>query len=946
MRHLPRLEAEPESGAILERLFLAEALTASVAVEVSILNGNSHTCKAFLEINRKLVYGGKIRLPGDGPMSAKTDSPGIPFHSRTVSTMRWQKIFPEISLENQTLYYKLNVLFGLFVLYPVLGFLYFAYKYQIFSDRFLTAFFLIVLIFALIGFTILRKLFDRITGISKLVLEKSEELSGAGAGSGTNELQRILTSFNAIERRFLDASSRLQTKASEITILKELSDLCYVTLDPSEILHVTLERALTLTGSDVGSILILKKEPRREFVVKATMGLAEVVKLDDRIDFETSIAKYAVLNKAPLVVENIEKETRFGRINRFHYGTKSFICMPIKTIKDIVGVLTVSCKTDHVYTQEDVEVLTPLLSNAAFTYENLRLMGAMEQRERHLAAIEKIFKLLASSLRNGELLHAIINEIQTMVPFRLAVVLARDKRQTDSVRVLNMLTSEPVQFEMGDRFAIAGSSLEKVLQQETMLIVDDTFTLTNEVDQRLFAGRGHGACILTPLSLGGKPRGVLLLTAAMADSFYAEQDLIGWLANVLALAIEHNELSAEVARRDLEFATIKQIGGALASSTFDISRVLRYTMDMIREIMPVEAGVLYLLRENELEFATGFQVDEEALAKIRLKLGQGLAGSVAARGKSSIINNLAGSPFLPELDELSGSVSRSALCVPIISQARVIGVIMVLNKTSGDFDNNDEDLVLSIASSVSIALENARLYSETVSMAEHERGIRQMFQKFVPKEVLDSILNVAESGGQVLEEFKTLTLLNVDMRGFSALIREIGPQKSVALLNYFFSVMGGIVFKHRGIVDKYLGDGFLALFGAPVSSTRDADNAVNAALEMQQALAGVNEYFVKELGTSVEIGISIHTGEVVVGNIGFEMKMDYTVVGHPVNVVFRMQDLTKTHPNIILVGENTRRATRTRLHLRPFETGLGALKIYELLGRQPPEEQPAASLTA
>ena len=158
----------------------------------------------------------------------------------------------------------------------------------------------------------------------------------------------------------------------------------------------------------------------------------------------------------------------------------------------------------------------------------------------------------------------------------------------------------------------------------------------------------------------------------------------------------------------------------------------------------------------------------------------------------------------------------------------MIGVVEVLNKINGEFSIDDKDLLQSIASSVCIALENARLYKETVTMAEQERDIRHMFQKFVPKEVLDKIIYDSENDKPEIEELKTLTLLNIDIRRFSDLSRQIGSQKTVSLLNSFFSVMGGIVFKHNGIVDKYLGDGFLALFGAPVSSTKDAENAIAA----------------------------------------------------------------------------------------------------------------------
>jgi class 3 adenylate cyclase len=215
-----------------------------------------------------------------------------------------------------------------------------------------------------------------------------------------------------------------------------------------------------------------------------------------------------------------------------------------------------------------------------------------------------------------------------------------------------------------------------------------------------------------------------------------------------------------------------------------------------------------------------------------------------------------------------------------------------------------------------------------------------MFQKFVPKEVLDKIIYDSESDKPVVEELKTVTLLNIDIRGFSELSRKIGSQKTVALLNSFFSVMGGVVFKHHGIVDKYLGDGFLALFGAPVSSTKDADNAIAAGFEMKKSLDAVNRYLERKFDATVKMGISIHTGEVVVGNIGFEQKMDYTVIGDPVNTVFRLQNLTKSFPNGILISENTLRAARTRPHVGQIKTSadlaeeFGDMKVYELLSEK------------
>jgi adenylate cyclase len=362
---------------------------------------------------------------------------------------------------------------------------------------------------------------------------------------------------------------------------------------------------------------------------------------------------------------------------------------------------------------------------------------------------------------------------------------------------------------------------------------------------------------------------------------------------------------------------------------------------MIKAVMDVEAGSLLLLEKDELHFKVAFndKTDYKALDNITVKLGKGISGYAAARGEPVIIRNTEeSSHYDPTIDRLTGYKTKAVLCVPIISQGKVLGVIEVLNKRTSDFNDNDLHLLQSIATSLSIALENARLYQETLSMAEQERSIRNMFQKFVPKEIVDKIIYNSDSEKPVIEELKTLTLLNIDMRGFSTISKRIRPQRTLAILNYFFATMGEIVFKHNGIVDKYLGDGFLAIFGAPISSVYDADNAIAAALEMQGTMKSINDYVSKEIDIELTMGISIHTGEVVVGNIGFDKKMDYTVIGDSVNIVFRLQDLTKSAPNCILISEKSCQAVaKTPLDVCEFgiyDAGqtLGQLKIFELMG--------------
>ncbi len=841
---------------------------------------------------------------------------------------------------NNNLYQRLSTIFGLFFLVPVLGFFYFGMKYDLFMDRYIGLFFLIFLIFSFLGFVLLRRFVDKIVMIERDVSTKvPAEFAEGGAGEQSNELTNIVRSFDALESQFKYTFEQLEKRALDVSVLRELSDLCYITFDPEELLYITLERAMKLTNSDIGSVMILERPSKKNFVVKASIGLGEHIKVGHRVDFATSVAKYAVINKSPLVVEDIEKDSRFGRANRPHYGTKSFICMPIKTIKDIIGVLTISRKEDEgPYQNEDVETLIPLVSNAAFTYENLRLVNERERETQYLNSIEKALQIVNSSMQEGELLQTVLKEIQSVVPFDLGIIMTSDETRPEHLTIMDFVTNDPVTLSKGSLYFYPGSIIDRAIKQKGTILIDDADELSGQSAKKLCFDDGSQSCIMTSLEAGGDFLGVLVLAAKEPDVFRETEKFVEAMAGNLSLAIRRNNLVTAIFKRNQELDTLKQIGNALASSTFNIDQVLKYTMDMIRAVMDVEAGSLLLLQGDELEFKVSFDVDVDILRKFRPKLGKGIAGYVAARGDSLLVNDVKGHPqFMSKIDEYTDFSTRSALCVPIISQGKVLGVIEVLNKRSGDFVASDKELLHSIASSVTIAMENARLYEETVSMAEQEKNIRQMFQKFVPEEIVNKIVHGKETERKIIEEIKMLTLLNIDIRGFSVLAQSIGPQKTVSVLNYFFSIMGGIVLKHHGIVDKYLGDGFLAVFGAPVSSARDVDNAVFAALEMRGAIEEVNEYFQKEIGSSLEIGISVNTGEVIVGNIGFEEKMDYTVIGDPVNIVFRLQALTKSFVNSILISEKTNRAAQTRLDVREVErelinSSLEGITIYELIG--------------
>ena len=192
------------------------------------------------------------------------------------------------------------------------------------------------------------------------------------------------------------------------------------------------------------------------------------------------------------------------------------------------------------------------------------------------------------------------------------------------------------------------------------------------------------------------------------------------------------------------------------------------------------------------------------------------------------------------------------------------------------------------------------------SIGEKERAaIRSLFSRYVSKEVLAEILKnpgAIALGGEERE----ITVLFSDIRGFTTLSESLPPKEIARILNDYFSVMTEEVIAHGGVLDKYIGDAIMAFWGAPVEDSRQAQNAIGAALAMQRRLKELNVIFAQRGDPEVRIGIGIYTGPAMAGNLGSPRRLNYTVIGDTVNVASRLEGLTKQYPASIIVGERTK----------------------------------------
>ena len=198
-----------------------------------------------------------------------------------------------------------------------------------------------------------------------------------------------------------------------------------------------------------------------------------------------------------------------------------------------------------------------------------------------------------------------------------------------------------------------------------------------------------------------------------------------------------------------------------------------------------------------------------------------------------------------------------------------------------------------------------------------KRLIKKMFSRYVSKDVFDQLVadpSLAALGGAR----RHMTVLFSDIRGFTTMSEKGTPEEVVSQLNELFTRMVGVVFDHRGTVDKFVGDMVMALYGAPLDDGEHADHAVQTALAMIRALTEMNQQWQSRGKPTLDIGIGINTGDMVAGNIGSDTIMSYTVIGDAVNLGARLESLNKDYGTRIIISEFTRAALKGRYDIHPL----------------------------
>ncbi len=229
-------------------------------------------------------------------------------------------------------------------------------------------------------------------------------------------------------------------------------------------------------------------------------------------------------------------------------------------------------------------------------------------------------------------------------------------------------------------------------------------------------------------------------------------------------------------------------------------------------------------------------------------------------------------------------------------------------------------LALALSVALAVYLHHMRGKLRQLAIA-HERAssqlqdLQQAFHRFAPQSVVEEII---ERGVSISGENREVTILFADIAGFTALSETLRPEILVKVLNGYFEIASDAVVENGGYVSKFIGDGVMALFGAPETNAWQSLDAVMAALALQRGIETYNRALKEQGLTELDVRMGVHRGPVVAGIFGSTENMEYTVIGDSVNTASRIQDLTRDHDVAILVSAEVRSSLDSRFRVRAF----------------------------
>jgi adenylate cyclase len=369
------------------------------------------------------------------------------------------------------------------------------------------------------------------------------------------------------------------------------------------------------------------------------------------------------------------------------------------------------------------------------------------------------------------------------------------------------------------------------------------------------------------------------------------------------------------------FLLLQDIGRQMVAE-LRLDSLLEFILAKIFEMLPADNG-LVLLRDEKTDALEPKAVRLKAArltGDSRLHISQTLIKEVCDKRVGILSANTLDDDILHAQKSIVALGIRSVMCVPLLLQDKVLGIIHVDSETSRvSFTQQDLDLLTLLANQAALSVNSASLHDQIVREETQRAKLERYFSPAIAKKIATNKIQL-DSGVRSVEA----TVLYSDIRDFTPLSERVEPGDLVRFLNSYFSEMADIVFDHNGTLDKFLGDALVAVFGSPIAGPNDALNAARCAVAMIRRVREMTFLVGK-----ISIGIGLHHGNVIHGNIGSEKMMQYTVIGDTVNTTERLSSVAER--NQIVLSPTLAKTLGSHIETRP-------LGIVDLKGKSEPME--------
>ena len=626
---------------------------------------------------------------------------------------------------------------------------------------------------------------------------------------------------------------------------------------------LVLTRLMTLIteafGADRSSLFLYDAETRELFSRIAQGDISTEI----RFPAEAGIAGSVFNSGQPAIIHNAYADPRFNSAvdTATGYHTHNILCVPLRTrAGDVVGVTEVLNKRQGDFTAADCALLQAFTTHTAIVIETAQLSERARDSQREEAHILEVTQAVSSELNIGKLLRKIIGIATDLLEAERSTLFLHDPLTNELwSRVAEGLAEREIRIPA--QVGIAG----QVFSTRTAVNIPDAYAdsrFNPDVDRKT-GFRTRSILCVPVLNKQGLAIGVVQVLNRRGGPFRnRDQRRLEMLAAQSAIALDNARLFREVLdERNYSENVLRSLSDAVLTLD-NLGNVVKLN-DAARRILRVRADDILGASATRL-FA---QSNPWLLAGIR----KVIAARVPDLGVDASLRQFDGAV-------IAINYHITALADP---DGAPLGCTIII-----------EDIT-------------------------QEKRLRSTMARYMTAQVAEQVLAAGESvlGGRS----QMATILFSDIKGFTAIAERLGPQQTVSMLNSYFTEMVEIVFEHHGILDKYIGDAIMAVFGTPFASAHDADHAVKVAICMQRALLEFNRRQAAAAMPAFEVRIGINSGDVVVGNIGSTRRMDYTVIGDGVNVAARLEGANKYLGTRILISGSTRAQLRDYYRLREID---------------------------